>query len=344
VGHWTLDSEVAGLVNLGSDGATSNLGVFGLLPLFSASGGYDGGGYATFDGATQGLRATVAGNAADDLSDYPFSFSAWIRPTGTVANGAGRAAILSIGAQLSPSRYYAMEMGYGDATNSGDFEAIRRSTGFREYNAVGSYATLTDGSWHHVATVMSSTTAIAMYIDGVLVTNTDPATPPTVAFDAFVDSIAIGSLARNSLSDVWKGDIDDPRLFNHALSATEVAALAGVVTGDFDGDGDVDGADFVAWQTNFPLPSGATSAMGDADFDGDVDGADFASWQEKFPAGSMATAAVPEPSGAAAISLLGLISYISLTSGKLAKYRRKSATAEASAAKCEPEARGCCRA
>src|SRR5262249_16207911 len=45
--------------------------------------------------------------------------------------------------------------------------------------------------------------------------------------------------------------------------------------GDFDGDGDVDGADFVAWQTHFPTASGATRADGDADGDGDVDGADF---------------------------------------------------------------------
>jgi hypothetical protein len=53
--------------------------------------------------------------------------------------------------------------------------------------------------------------------------------------------------------------------------------------GDFDGDHDVDGADFVAWQTNFPKASGATRAQGDADGDGDVDGADFVVWQTNFP-------------------------------------------------------------
>ena len=53
--------------------------------------------------------------------------------------------------------------------------------------------------------------------------------------------------------------------------------------GDFDSDGDVDGADFVAWQTNFPTANGATLAQGDADGDGDVDGADFVVWQTNFP-------------------------------------------------------------
>jgi hypothetical protein len=66
--------------------------------------------------------------------------------------------------------------------------------------------------------------------------------------------------------------------------------------GDFDGDGDVDGADFVAWQTNFPTATGATLAQGDADGDGDVDGADFVVWQTNFPfTPGPGTSPVPEP-------------------------------------------------
>jgi T5SS/PEP-CTERM-associated repeat protein len=68
--------------------------------------------------------------------------------------------------------------------------------------------------------------------------------------------------------------------------------------GDFDSDYDVDGADFVAWQTHFPMESGATLADGDADSDGDVDGADFVLWQTNFsPPASAAAASVPEPTG-----------------------------------------------
>jgi T5SS/PEP-CTERM-associated repeat protein len=66
--------------------------------------------------------------------------------------------------------------------------------------------------------------------------------------------------------------------------------------GDFDSDGDVDGADFVIWQTNFPATTGHVLATGDADGDGDVDGADFVVWQTNFPftPGSGASP-VPEP-------------------------------------------------
>jgi hypothetical protein len=77
------------------------------------------------------------------------------------------------------------------------------------------------------------------------------------------------------------------------------------IPGDFDGDDDVDGADFVAWQTNFPKASGATRAQGDADADGDVDGADFVVWQTNFPT-APGSAVVPEPASfcLAALSVL----------------------------------------
>jgi hypothetical protein len=78
-------------------------------------------------------------------------------------------------------------------------------------------------------------------------------------------------------------------------------------TGDFDGDGDVDGADFIAWQTNFPKLTGATQAEGDADYDDDVDGADFAIWQSGFPS-APGVSPVPEPS-AICLAAAGLIAF-----------------------------------
>jgi hypothetical protein len=55
------------------------------------------------------------------------------------------------------------------------------------------------------------------------------------------------------------------------------------VTGDFDGDGDVDGRDFLAWQRgSSPTPLSAS---------------DLADWQANFGTGALAaTTAVPEPS------------------------------------------------
>jgi T5SS/PEP-CTERM-associated repeat protein len=81
------------------------------------------------------------------------------------------------------------------------------------------------------------------------------------------------------------------------LYTTGVLSVA--IPGDFDSDGDLDGADFVAWQTNFPRGSGATLSQGDSDGDGDVDGADFVAWQTHFPfAPASGVATVPEPTAA----------------------------------------------
>jgi hypothetical protein len=72
---------------------------------------------------------------------------------------------------------------------------------------------------------------------------------------------------------------------------------------DFDGDNDVDGADFLIWQRN--LGSGTTQPQGDANGDQAVDGADLAVWRDAFGQVGVApaAAAVPEPS---ALALAGL--------------------------------------
>lgn len=65
---------------------------------------------------------------------------------------------------------------------------------------------------------------------------------------------------------------------------------------DFNGDGSVDGRDFLAWQRGFGK-AGALAADGDADFDADVDAADLTAWKTQFGGASAAAAvgAVPEP-------------------------------------------------
>ncbi len=56
-------------------------------------------------------------------------------------------------------------------------------------------------------------------------------------------------------------------------------------SGDFDEDDDVDGSDFLRWQTGFGVPSLAGLGHGDGNHDGDVDDDDLAIWEGKFGAG-----------------------------------------------------------
>ena len=64
--------------------------------------------------------------------------------------------------------------------------------------------------------------------------------------------------------------------------------------GDFDGDGDVDGRDFLAWQRG-ESPNGTPG--------GPVSAADLAEWQTAYNGGALSAVTVPEPASAALLLL-----------------------------------------
>jgi hypothetical protein len=64
---------------------------------------------------------------------------------------------------------------------------------------------------------------------------------------------------------------------------------------DFDGDDDVDGADFLLWQRGVGGANGTAPVNGNANGDAFVDGADLAIWEAQFGTATANAAAVPEP-------------------------------------------------
>lgn len=83
------------------------------------------------------------------------------------------------------------------------------------------------------------------------------------------------------------------------VSVTATGFTAVPMGADFNGDGVVDSVDLAIWKNFYPIGSGAAQTMGDADGDGDVDGADFLKIQRDLggpPSLLAAVAAVPEPS------------------------------------------------
>jgi hypothetical protein len=98
---------------------------------------------------------------------------------------------------------------------------------------------------------------------------------------------------------------------SNLLQTGELSVVAAViaVNADFDGDGDVDGRDFLIWQRGFGGPG--STATGDANSDGNVDGTDLEIWQAQYgsvPEFTATNVAIPEPSSvllfSAALSLL----------------------------------------
>jgi hypothetical protein len=87
---------------------------------------------------------------------------------------------------------------------------------------------------------------------------------------------------------------DDNTIGVFRFATASDAPLPDLVSGDYDFDRDVDGADFLLWQRDF----GSTTNLA-ADGNGDlvVDGLDLDVWKTSFGAGATdAIAAVPEPS------------------------------------------------
>lgn len=118
--------------------------------------------------------------------------------------------------------------------------------------------------------------------DTVTFANTTSYTSYKIVFPSVKDAAASNSM-----------QIADIQLFDSAAATNA----------DFNGDGSVDGDDFLAWQRGFG--TGTTLAQGDANGSGTVDAADLAIWKSKFgTSGAVAaTGAVPEP----AAGLLGLV-------------------------------------
>jgi hypothetical protein len=162
-------------------------------------------------------------------------------------------------------------------------------------------------------------------LDGQLVVSLDSSFAPADG-DAF-QLIAAGegmtgafdSTELPLLEDGLAWDLD---YASHGLTLRVLAAS--FLPSDFDQDGDVDGDDFLLWQSGFPTLSGATKFDGDADEDGDVDGDDFLIWQSEFPSpgvGAAASVTAPEP---AALLLLWPITVLAA-----ARCRHRSPLCEA---------------
>ena len=130
--------------------------------------------------------------------------------------------------------------------------------------------------WQHVA-VTYDESQVAFYVNGVLVgTN---AQTGQIQSDTKDLKIANGQLL---------GAIDEVRIYDHALTQPEIAALAlPGLPADFDGDTDVDGADFLSWQRGYSIAYTAD---------------DLTDWKENYPA--KATSAAPTFSEAAVALLV----------------------------------------
>ena len=130
---------------------------------------------------------------------------------------------------------------------------------------------------------------------------------PAVTGPAGFNQIRFGTPSAISSSGGTNIDAAFAAFDNVSLRLVDIETPTG--DADFNGDGKVDGRDFLIWQRGFGTP-GALPADGDANGDMAVDSLDLGVWQSQYGSGSLtAITAVPEPCGAVLLStaLLSLI-------------------------------------
>jgi hypothetical protein len=87
------------------------------------------------------------------------------------------------------------------------------------WHSVNSTGTVLDDQWHHVAATVAGTT-MKLYVDGALTdTNTSVGTPASNTRDLFIGK-------HYALTRDFRGDMDDIRIYNRALSEDEIQCLS----------------------------------------------------------------------------------------------------------------------
>lgn len=187
-------------------------------------------------------------------------------------------------------------IGLNPAVNGFPASGLPSGSGVGNFHIPDSLVPTKDNQWHHIVASRNGNNIedVIVVIDGV---NYGPDTWRdstdtwgTTGTDAHIATRTPpdGGGAQQALN----GSTDEVAIWlGRQLTVEEAIGLydaAFGTVGDFDGDGDVDGADFLDWQQNDATPGGLSD------------------WQSGYPQGAFAASAVPEPSTLTLAMLLGV--------------------------------------
>lgn len=205
-GHWPLD-EGSGIVTADVSGHALN-GTLTNGPTWSADAPgttFSNTASLSFDGVNDRVVLPIGGSAGQFQNN--FTVAGWIKPT----NLSGARRIIS--ADRSSAG-----LGWGFGTQGA---GLRFTTyGIRDYDT--GTVSLTPGVWTHVVAVMGSNNAVTFYVNGVVAETIAGAVPARPAGNR---RMVLGSLGLENL-EFFAGQMDDVRVYDHVLSADEIASLA----------------------------------------------------------------------------------------------------------------------
>ena len=144
------------------------------------------------------------------------TLAAWIKTT----NSTRKEAILA---------KYDTAIGYGYVFRTTAAGKVELEVGTYNAAVYGSkiatdVATINDGQWHHVAVTISLNNNVSFYVDGVL-TSVSPL--KVTGAGSNYAWLRVGQVGYAPLGDYFNGSMDDVQIYNRALSAGEIAGVAG---------------------------------------------------------------------------------------------------------------------
>ena len=169
-----------------------------------------------FDGTDDYVSA-----GAFDIAGSAMSLSVWVRPDNISNCGSWDCRIISKATGTAASKHYWML----STTKSGGVPALRfrlKAAGTTT-TLIASAGAIADGAWVHLAGVYDGA-AMRVYVDGVEVGSTSKSGAITQSPGT---AVWIGSNPPSATSRPWEGAIDEVRVYERALTATEVATLSG---------------------------------------------------------------------------------------------------------------------
>lgn len=210
VAHWKLDDNAANTTvtdELATYGLTLNGGDNTSAKSVAAK---DGNGFQ-FNGTDDYCSRTTA----IGYRNGAYTIAAWVK-------GVAQSDTKIFGNGANPSTNNEFSIGTGATTTSKCRIRVRNNDGTYAIQAE-STTTVFDDTWHHIAFVNDGDGNARLYVDGVEdATNFD-----YTHVDTSPNRTSIGAHLRSTAAGFFNGIIDDVRVYDNALSQSDVLALPG---------------------------------------------------------------------------------------------------------------------
>jgi hypothetical protein len=226
---WTVDCSTTSVTDSSGNGQNGKSCPSSTGPTGGAPGKFGYGGL--LDGNGDG--ANVADSTILDIGSDNITLSQWFKRTGNSNFGDGSVLIDKNNGNTTAG--YRLALSNNANCNGTDGSAATKSICFIVSDGTNSYIIMTtaiitaDSIWHHVAAVFDRTNPnkTGIYLDGIKLTTTDTGTAANVGSIASTNGLGLGRDSDNlsSTSSTFNGSLDETRIYNRALSPTEVSQL-----------------------------------------------------------------------------------------------------------------------